>query len=203
MNNNEIRESLVNICHMVYEKDMVCGSGGNISIKSGNRIFITPSGYSLGTLKPEDIIEVTLDGKYSGNVKPSMELFLHMKAYEIRSDISVIIHVHSLYSIIAGIMADEKSDCPMPPYTPGYAVKVRRLTQVPFFAPGSVELANSISIKLKESDVVFMRNHGMIIAGKEFEEAFNVAEEVEANARMHIILGGQGFLTEQQLKTML
>lgn len=200
----EIRGALVNTCHLIYDKDMVCGSGGNISARIDDTIFITPSGYSLGDIKPQDIVEVTTDGSTSSVIKPSKELFLHMKAYEVRPGINVVIHVHSLYATIVGIMTeDEKLDNPMQPYTPGYAMRVRNINGVPFFVPGSKELADSIGECLKVSDVVLMKNHGMVIVGESFEEAFSVAEEVEQNAKMHVLLGGRGHLSKSQVAAII
>ncbi|MDK2799137.1 MAG: hypothetical protein PWQ70_756 [Clostridiales bacterium] len=202
--NRQSREELSKLCKTIYDKNMVSGSGGNISVKVGNTIYITPSGYSLGNIKPDDVVEVSLDGDIKGTIRPSKELFLHMEAYKSRPDISVVIHVHSLYSILVGIMTNEKNlSYPMPYYTPGYAMRVRSIALVPFFVPGSLELAQNISQKLKQSNVVLMKNHGMVVVGKELQEAFNVAEEVEENAKMHVMLKGQGALSEQQVKAIL
>jgi len=205
MNNNcKILDELVHICHLVYDRGMVCGSGGNISARIGDTIFITPSGYSLGDIKAEDIVQVTMGGKVLSDIKPSKELFLHMKAYEVRPDIEVVLHVHSLYATIAGIMAGEDSmDSPMPPYTPGYVMRIRNLKEVPFYVPGSQDLADSIGQELKATDVVLMRNHGMVVVGKNFTEAFGVAEEVEQNAKMHVLLKGKGCLNKEQVAAIL
>ncbi|MBZ4645294.1 MAG: hypothetical protein PWR27_201 [Petroclostridium sp.] len=202
--NEQVREKLANLCKAVYDKNMVSGSGGNISIKVGDTVYITPSGYSLGNIKPEDIVEVTLDGDVKGTIRPSKELFLHMESYKSRPDVSAVVHVHSYYSILVGILAKENDlGSPMPPYTPGYAMRVGSMALIPFFVPGSSELAQSISQKIKESNVVLMKNHGMVVVGKELQEAFNIAEEVEENAKMHIMLKGQGALSEQQVKAIL
>jgi ribulose-5-phosphate 4-epimerase/fuculose-1-phosphate aldolase len=199
--NWEARERLANLCKDVYDKNMVSGSGGNISIKIEDTVYITPSGYSLGNIAPEELVEVSLNGDIKGTIRPSKELFLHMESYRARPDINAVVHVHSHYSILIGIMLDKNTR--IPPYTPGYAMRVRHMGFVPFFVPGSRELAQGISQEIKQSNVVLMKNHGMVVVGKNVQEAFNVAEEVEENAKMHIELKGQGALSEQQVKAIL
>jgi L-fuculose-phosphate aldolase len=199
----EIKEQLANVCNKIYEKDMVCGSGGNISVRVDDAVFITPSGYSLGLIQAEDIVEVSLNGVVKGSLRPSKELFLHLEAYKARQDITAVVHIHSLYSIIVGILATNLSQKPMPSYTPGYTIRVPNITQVPFYVPGSKELAQEVSQNLQICDVVLMKNHGLVTVGKDLQAAFSIAEEVEENAKMHVILKGQGALTEQQVQDIL
>lgn len=198
MDNAAQVNGLVNLCKAVYDKGMVCGSGGNLSFRAGGHIYITPSGYSLGRMKPEDIVKVTMEGEALGPIKPSKELALHLAAYRARPDAGAVLHVHSYYTVLTGILAGEGAE-PMPPYTPGYVMKIGNTVLAPFFIPGSIELAQSIEKGLLKTDVVLMKNHGVTIVGKGLTNLLDKAEEVENNARLHIALRGTGALGSEAI----
>jgi L-fuculose-phosphate aldolase len=110
---------------MLYNRGYVAGSGGNISVRIGEHVLITPSGYSLGRLTEDDLSLVDLDGNLIEGLKPSKELYLHLKIYNKMEQVQAVIHTHSVYSICAGIVV-ENEDNLLPPYTPGFAAKVGR-----------------------------------------------------------------------------
>ena len=186
-------QQLIEVCHSAHDKGLVRASGGNASIRSGNDIYITPSGYSLRRIKVDDIVKVSIEGKISGSIKPSKELALHLSAYRSRPDVTTILHVHSFYTIIAGILA-ENFTAPLPPYTPGYVMKVGNPAMVGYFCPGSAELAQSIETALQSNSVVLMKNHGVVLVGNDMSTLLDKAEELESNASIHIHLKGFGSL---------
>lgn len=198
MNIEEAKKEICLFARRVYEKGMVCGSGGNISVKLGDKIYITPRGYSLSNLSPDEIVEVDLSGKYSGDIVPSKETELHLASYSAVDSGKAIIHVHSYYSIIAGIHINENGGKPMPAYTASYAVKVKEPQMIPFFPSGSAELRAAAKDVLRKSNIAFMLNHGIIIVTDELQQAYNLAEEVEMNARLYFDLQGKGALTSEQ-----
>jgi ribulose-5-phosphate 4-epimerase/fuculose-1-phosphate aldolase len=89
--------------------------------------------------------------------------------------------------------------CAMPVYTPGYSARVGKLPMVPYFRPGSEELADWVWKFIAGRNSVLMASHGMLTVGKSTEQALNIAEEIEENAHLFFILDGRGAgLTEQQ-----
>ena len=91
----------------------------------------------------------------------------------------------------------------MPAYTPGYAMRVGRIPVVPYYRPGSRELAEAVSDVICSRDSLLLANHGMVAAGKSPEAVLAVAEEIEENAHLTILLGDRGIpLDEEQTEAL-
>ncbi|WP_455645659.1 class II aldolase/adducin family protein [Methanosphaera sp.] len=184
---NEIIEKIVNTAHHIYDKNMIIGKAGNISIidESGEYIYITASGTDFKSLKYEDVIKVNInDLTYvsSENRVPSMETSLHTGVYKKRSDVKSVVHIHS-------------------PYATAFAFSNRKLRQqegfgeitgeyiaeVDYYQPGSKKLAEHASDALKEDDSVLLKNHGLIAVGKDIDEATLLCEYIEGIAKTQYI----------------
>ena len=90
-------KKLIEISNNLYNKKLVSGKSGNISIRLGKCIAITPTLTSLGHLNEEDIVLVDMDGNCLTKGNPSSEVGMHLAIYEKRNDVNAIIHVHSPY----------------------------------------------------------------------------------------------------------
>ncbi|XP_077868404.1 methylthioribulose-1-phosphate dehydratase-like [Saccoglossus kowalevskii] len=97
------RNLIPELCRVFYELRWVTGTGGGISIKSGNEIFVAPSGVQKERIQPEDLFVITTDEKDVSGPPPSKKLKksactpLFMNAYKLR-DAGAVIHSHSMYS---------------------------------------------------------------------------------------------------------
>lgn len=191
MNKNDA-EALVKICHAIHSKGLVSGSGGNVSIRTEEGILITPSGIALEAVSLENLVKVDFDGNYSGLYKPSKEFPLHMKCYAARPRIRAVVHVHSVYSVALSCTNDIDYKDVVPTYTPGFAIRVGHLPVIPYYHPGSSELADAVSRVISYRNSVLMKNHGLVAVGVNLEAALNLAEEIEENAKIHFILAGTG-----------
>ncbi len=81
----------------------------------------------------------------------------------------------------------------LPAITPGFAYYAYPLPMIPFMVPGSPDLAKSVSETLSDKGfyAVLLKNHGLITVGKDFNEALNIAEEVDEAARVYLLTGGK------------
>ncbi|OED30799.1 class II aldolase/adducin family protein [Methanosphaera sp. WGK6] len=184
---NKIIEKIVNTAHHIYNKNMIIGKAGNISIidESKNYIYITASGTDFKSLKYEDVIKVNInDLTYvsSENRVPSMETSLHTGVYKKRLDVKSVVHIHS-------------------PYATAFAFSKRKLrqqegfgeitgeyiTEVDYYPPGSKKLAEHASDALIEDDCILLKNHGLIGVGKDIDEATLLCEYVEGIAKTQYI----------------
>ena len=207
MNTSERMRELLELCRRAYDKGFVSGSGGNVSFRDGGDMLITPTGRNLGALAQKDIVRVRLSRKGNGAERdgeavvvgsgvPSQEWRMHLRSYE-RPDVVCVVHVHSPCASAVSCL-DTDPDCAMPVYTPGYAVRVGRLPVARYFRPGSAELASAVGGRIVGSaDVpgrnsVLMANHGLLSVGTDGEQAMSIAEEIEENARLFLLLGGRG-----------
>jgi L-fuculose-phosphate aldolase len=177
---------MVEISRYLYEKGLVPGKSGNISIKfkkdENIRVAVTPSGLSLKSLKEKDILIVDMNGNliYNSDINPTSELIMHLKIYEERKDISAVVHTHS--PIATGFaFAGEKID-----RIEGFGpIKDKSISFINYYTPGSVELA--VSKGLKNQDVVLLKDHGLIALGENLDEATLLAEFIEESAKIQFV----------------
>jgi L-fuculose-phosphate aldolase len=179
---------MVEISSYLYEKGLVPGKSGNISMKfkkdEFERVAVTPSGVSLKMLDEKDILIVDMNGNliYNSEIKPTSELIMHLKIYEERDDINAIVHTHS--PIATGFaFAGEKID-----RIEGFGpIKDKYISFVNYYPPGSVELADAVSKGLNNQDVVLLKEHGLVALGENLDEATLLAEFIEESAKIQFV----------------
>ncbi|MDI3500345.1 MAG: 3-dehydro-4-phosphotetronate decarboxylase [Epulopiscium sp.] len=190
LNENQAREEIVKWAKEIYERGLVNGSGGNISIRiSEDIILTTPSGWSLGHLSPESISKVNMNGEALEGPKPTKELPMHLAVYKVRADVRAIVHTHSIYAVTYA--STVKAGSFMPLYTPSIIAKVGMVKILPFCLPGSQELGSVVAERIKEHEAVLLENHGVMTVGKNLETAVIAAFEVEDNAKVYFLSEGK------------
>lgn len=84
-----------------YARGWVPATSGNFSVRWGSRIFITPTGLDKGTLTPNDLLEIDLEGRaLAGDGRPSAETSLHTVIYGKRMQAHAILHVHTIWNTL-------------------------------------------------------------------------------------------------------
>jgi|SRR5579862_2045324 len=92
-------EALCETARWCYARGWVPATSGNFSVRAGGHILITPTGLDKGTLAPEDLLEIDLEGRaIAGSGKPSAETGLHTVIYRERHRAKAILHVHSIWN---------------------------------------------------------------------------------------------------------
>ena len=194
MNNAaDILAELAECCRLAYAQGLVGGTGGNMSVRIGEEVYITATGCRLGDVLPETLSRVSMDGTLLEGAQPSKELILHAGIYRVRPDVKAVVHLHPVNSIVVSILASGKGE-PMPAYTPGYRMKIPFCGMSQFFIPGSAELANALAEAALKADVILMKNHGITAMAHSPKAALSLVEEAEQNALLHVMLKGQGAL---------
>ncbi|HEY3365786.1 MAG TPA: class II aldolase/adducin family protein [Symbiobacteriaceae bacterium] len=186
------RQELANACRRLHGAGLVAGSGGNVGLRCGSRLLVTPTGRSLGLIVPEELVLMEMDGTVVGAGRPTKEWHIHLMVLLARRDVFAVVHVHPPYSVAVSCLENLDPAMSLPIYTPGYAIRVGLLPLVPFIMPGSGELGRACASALEHRDACLMANHGVTAVGADLEAAINVAEEVEANAQLHLLLDGRG-----------
>jgi hypothetical protein len=59
---HQYRELICELCSHFYDSGWVTGTGGSISIRSGNRIFMTPSGVQKERILPDELYLLDIEG---------------------------------------------------------------------------------------------------------------------------------------------
>ena len=195
-----VREEMVAIARSLYQRGYTHGTTGNLSVRLGESILITPTGSSFGFVKPEEMARVNLsDGQTLGAGNPSKELPFHLAAYRVRSDVQAVVHLHATCSVALSCLEGLDPADMMPPITPYLVMKVGKLLLVPYYRPGDARLADELTRVLQAGDAALLANHGTILTGKTLLDAA-AAEELEETAKLYFLLNGKGrFLTPEQV----
>ena len=179
---------MIQISGYLYEKGLVPGKSGNISIRykkdEFERIAVTPSGLSLKSLAEKDIVIVDMEENkiYNDSKTPTSELLMHLKIYKTRKDVNAVIHTHS--PIATGFaFAGEKIE-----RIEGFGpINDQFIPYVDYYNPGSVELAEAVSKGLEKSDVLILKKHGIVSVGKNLDEASLLSEFIEESAKTQFV----------------
>jgi 3-dehydro-4-phosphotetronate decarboxylase len=184
-------ESLCETADSFYSRGYAFGSTGNISVRAGGRVWITPTGKSLKGLSPEQLACVNLDGESLNENRPSKEFPFHLAVYKRNEDARAVVHLHTLYSVALSCLDSFDPDDPLPPLTPYYFMRVAPLAVLPYFRPGSGALAAAVGEAAGRHNCMLLRNHGVVCVGSTLPEAVDRTEELEQTARLYFILRGE------------
>lgn len=187
MDKKIIIKELVDVSHYIYKKGLVPGKSGNISCRFDendiSKVAITRSSISKRFVGYEDIIIIDMEGNVlEGDKKPSSETFLHLNIYNKRDDINGIVHSHSPFA--AGFSMSDKELKRLEGFGP---IDNPYIPSVKYSKPGSTELAKDTAEAMKNEDAVILKNHGVVAAGVNLDEAALLAEFIEDIAKTQTI----------------
>ena len=181
-------ERLCEVGNDLFARGDAFGATGNLSVRLEDEIWITPTGQPLKALAPDRLACIDLKGEVIGPNRPSKEYPFHLSIYRDRPDLRAIVHVHAPHSVAVSCLAKLDPAEPIPAITPYYVMRVAPLAVVPYFRPGSDELAAAVRKAAADHDCMLLRNHGSICAGRSIGEAMDRALELEEAARVFLLL---------------
>ena len=192
MNESKLREQICIFASSMYNRGLTHGSTGNISVRlNSNDILVTPTGSSFGRLDPNQIVKVTKDGEFIGSSSPTKELPLHQAFYETRGMKSgAVVHLHSTHSVALSMLPGINEDNVLPSYTPYSIMLLGKVKLLPFFVPGDPAMGEAIKGLAGKRSAVLLANHGPVVSSKDLESSVNAIEELEATAKLALILKG-------------
>ena len=180
--NQEPRDEIVRVCRRLYERGLVAGPDGNVSIRQADgSILVTPSGLSKVDVTPDDLVVVTLDGRVrEGRHAPSSELRMHLRIYQRRPDVGAVVHAHPPTATGFAVAGEAL----MAPVLPEVILQLGEVPLVPYATPGSEELADAFEPFLANHDGFLMANHGATTVAPTLAEAHQRMESLEHAARI-------------------
>ncbi|WHP16374.1 class II aldolase/adducin family protein [Cellulomonas sp. ES6] len=205
------REAVVAACRHLAARGLSPGGSGNVSVRVGDHLLVTPTGSSLSRVRPEDLALVPVapgpgddaptdatPGTGTAVVdgpRPSKELPLHRAVYAARPDARAVVHLHSPAAVAASCLEPAAlppgtATGPLPATTPYQVMRLGELPVAPFALPGSAELAAGVADLAGAAPVLLLANHGSVVAGTHLDAAVDLAEELEAAAQVVLLLHG-------------
>ena len=191
MSENALRESICELAKSLYDRGLTHGSTGNISARTEDGgLLVSPTGTSFGRLDPARLSRFDASGMHIGGDKPTKEMPLHTAFYETRGSVGAVVHLHACHSVALSLMPDIDKDNFLPPLTPYAIMLLGRVKLLPFFVPGDPAMGDAVRGLAGKHSAVMLANHGPVVAGKTVEAACNAIEELEATARLAMLLRG-------------
>ncbi len=199
----DLRRRAVEVMQAMDARGLNRGTSGNVSVRFGEGLLVTPSGIPAMRLTPDQMVLVGADGRAAeGALRPSSEWRMHQRLLEKRPDARAVVHCHSRHATILACAGK-----PIPPLH--YMVAVSGGASVPV-APyatfGSTELADAVVETLDGRFAALMANHGQVVVGRTLEAALAIAEEVEEQAAVYcgtLAIGGPNLLSEAEIGAVL
>jgi ribulose-5-phosphate 4-epimerase/fuculose-1-phosphate aldolase len=126
---------------------------------------------------------------------PTKEQFLHLAMYRERPTSGAVIHLHATHSVAVSLLEDIDPDDVLPPMTAYYIMRIGTLPLVPYYPPGDLGLADAVRARAGRHHAMLLANHGPVVAGNDLAAAGDAVEELEATARLHLLLQGRRIRT--------
>jgi ribulose-5-phosphate 4-epimerase/fuculose-1-phosphate aldolase len=179
-----VRRRIVELGASLFARRLTFGRTGNISVRTGDTVLLTPTGASLGTLDADALSVIDAAGHHVDGPKPSSAV------YRARPDAGAVVHLHSTYSVAVSCLADVDPADALPPLTAYYVMRVGRLPLLPYHAPGDDTLEPLAEATARTDHAFLLANHGPVVAGVDLAAAADAVEELEETARLHLLLQG-------------
>lgn len=203
MNHMELLHDLKHTGEFMGNNKLVWGSAGNISARLNNeQFYVSASGTYLSEITEEEFSLCDKNGLVEGK-KPSKEHIMHQGIYENRPEVNAILHSSPFYSTLIA-----NSDLKLPSnYFVEAMYYLEKVVRVPYYHPGSKELAEAVKEKSKEGNILLLENHGIIVFDANLKEARMALETLEYTSKMHITAIQQGInmkgLSEEKVNDFL
>jgi L-fuculose-phosphate aldolase len=175
------RQSIIDACLRMNQLGINQGTSGNISLRHGEGMLITPTSTPYEAMRPEQIVFMKWDGSFDAGVRPSSEWRFHLDILRARPEVDAVVHAHPPYATTLAIMGRE-----IPPVH--YMIAAAggdSIRCAPYATFGTQELSQHAVAALEGRLACLLAHHGMIAVGASLSKAMWLAVEVETLARQY------------------
>jgi L-fuculose-phosphate aldolase len=202
MTEEQLRKDIVAACRKLERDGLNRGASGNISVRLGEEMLITPTAVAYDVLEPEMIAKMPLSGgadDWSGPNAPSSEWRFHRDILRARPDAGAVVHTHAPWCTVLAVARR-----PIPAIHYMIAAFGGSEIRVADYARyGTAELSANIVEALAGRNGCLMANHGMVVCGSDLTRTMWLAGELEALAHQHyhaLAIGGGHVLSDDQIE---
>ena len=172
--------------HRVGELGLTICSSGNLSWRIGDVALVSGTGSWVPSLREEQVSLCDVaTGKVLNSVKPSMESVFHLGVMRQRKDVGVVLHFQSPYATQVACSAVRPQSYNVTAEIPLHVGRV--IPEIPFFRPGSPELAKAVVDALATRNSALMLKHGQVVCGKDFDDVIQRAMFFEMACRICVL----------------
>ena len=196
------RSQVIKIARQMNASGINQGTSGNVSVRVRGGLIVTASGVAYDAMKPEHVVEVTLEGGYYGDYLPSSEWRMHRDIYASREEAGAVVHMHSPYATAVSSLRED-----VPAFHYMVAVTGGATLRCADYATfGTEALSQSMLRALQDRNACLLANHGMICFAADAPKALALAVEVEALCRQYAIarqIGTPTILNDDEMDRVL
>lgn len=175
MNQSDLRQQVADTARRSVERGLNQGSSGNVSVRCGAGMLITPSGLDTDVLGSSDIVYLSFDGMAEGDRPPSSEWRFHRDIYVQRPEANAVVHAHSPFAVSLACLRKG-----IPPFHYMVALAGGHDIRCADYATfGTQALSDHVLQALEGRRACLMANHGLVAFGDSAERALYLALEVE------------------------
>ncbi len=209
LSEHELRQEVIRVCRLLWERGYVAATDGNVSVRlSRDRVLATPSGFSKGFIKPEELIVVDMEGKKLSRghgagerLKPTSELLMHLEAYRQRPDVHGVVHAHPPTTVAFTIAGVSLAKCVLPEVV----ITLGSIPTAEYATPSTAEGPEVVRDLVRDYDAIVLDRHGTLTVGTTVWDAYLRLEKVEHTAEVTLVarqLGAVRTLSPEQLSKL-
>lgn len=177
-----LREALIAALARLDALGLNRGSTGNLSVRDGEGMWITPTGMGAGETGADDLVWLGWEGTLRGRWKPSSEWHFHRAIYRARPELGAVVHAHAVNATALACL--ERG---LPPFH--YMVALAGGDSVPcvrYRRFGTEALSREVAAAMRTRDACLLAHHGLVAAGATLARAMKLALEVESLCEVYL-----------------
>lgn len=186
-----LRNKLVDYGRKLFINGHDTGESGNLSAKmEDGKVLITTKGLRMGKLGPDHFSVVSLKGELLSGELPDWEFEHHLDIYNANPRHKAIFTLTP--KNISKLVTDDQQSVEnvLPALAPIVAMRTLTLPKIPIFrSAGSHFLAE----KAKNHHAVLIANVGLVVMGRDLEDALRNVEELEETAALRLNAANDNF----------
>lgn len=170
----EERAQIVAACRRLVADRLVVGTAGNVSVRVGDLVAVTPSGVDYATLTAEQVGVHRLDGTaVDAPLAPTSEAPMHLACYA-TTGAGAVVHTHSVAATALSCLVDE-----VPAVHYYLSMFGGRVRVAEYATYGTPQLAENMLAALGDATAVLLGNHGAVTLGDDLAAAYDRATYLE------------------------
>ncbi len=177
------KQMIIDTTRKMERYGLIRSSGGNVSLRIGDKILVTPTAMSYDTMIPDDIVVTDIEGNIlEGNRRPTSDLKAILYILKNRPDVNAVIHTHQPKATALSLVCDK-----LPLITVTMVDEVKGEVNV---APFTISSDEGMGVQAVEHAgkalCVILKNHGVIALGKTVDQALDAAVYLEENCDIYL-----------------
>lgn len=182
MEREKLARGIIDTCLEMTRLGLNQGTAGNVSVRYGDGMLITPTGIPYEKLTEQSIVFVDAEGRHEEGKLPSSEWRFHQVVYQTRADANAVVHNHAVNCTAVSIL-----NRPIPAIH--YMIAAaggNSIPCAPYATFGTRKLSEYVAEAIKDRKATLLQHHGLIACEENLDKALWLAHEVEVLARLYL-----------------